>query len=815
MPHYIGLLLCFQTLEISSDVRHLDNYNMDTNTLNKNETKVEVTTTTFLDDANVRSVEHSVTDTSDDIKIKDQTIADFLSKPYLVDGFAWTTASVKNTNLMNLSISSLFSTVTIWQNKLKGYDLVRGTACIKVVLNANPFQQGKLLLSFLPGYGSMSNLSTSYVPMRNYDMTVKSQRPSLLFGPEDGAAVMKMPFVSPYNWYSMSSLEYSWGNYFLDVVSPLAQGTGSSNVDISIYVWFEDIEVASPFIPESSMASKKRMSRPKAMLASKGKDKETVAMASGPVSSALSMAGKVAGTLSAIPVLTPIMEPASWVANGLAGIASFFGYSKPLVNKDVMYTTLYDNRYLTVSDGPDIALPHGLICDNKVPLRDDCSYTDKDEMSFNYLKQVPFYLSTFTFQQSDVSDASLYSLYVSPRALINTSTFSKGTKTVTLGTSGPLGYLSTMFNYYRGSFKVRIYFVKTAYHSGRVQISWSPNPYGTAMVAPNVSNVAYVYREIVDLREKDYIELTLPFIQPVEYLPIDSPSGLLSVKVVNELKNPDTASTSIEGLVFFMAGDDFEFQGPVAYNKYQAFSPESGTGDALASCCIGNSEVTYETVDHAQRTFGEMFTSVRQLLLRNNILYRKSITNANNYSIWPWFVSAPYVASNALQSPNLGGDNYNMIAPMYAFFRGSMDVTCEGLVWTTLCTLAAGAAQSKLYLVGESTTRFVTSFLGNNSIAVDWTLKDTTNIQTMPINSAHYNARFSTNRVPYYSPTKCSPVVVQTAKTNNTYWPNYFPSNFMSFDVFTSTWSGRCGRNIADDFQFTYFVGCPPLLVVS
>jgi len=98
--------------------------------------------------------------------------------------------------------------------------------------------------------------------------------------------------------------------------SPLKFGSGSSSVEVSVWLSWKDVSLVTPTLPEPQSGGPSISEREEN---------------AGSVSKALRIVSSAAGSLSSIPSLTAFMTPASWVTNALAGAAASLGWSKPIV----------------------------------------------------------------------------------------------------------------------------------------------------------------------------------------------------------------------------------------------------------------------------------------------------------------------------------------------------------------------------------------------------------------------------------------------------------------------------------------------------
>lgn len=764
-------------------------------------------TTTFVEDATIAEADYTTKTVVDEMVIRDQTIISFLEKPYLVAQGAWNTTDLANAALFPLgflSPSALLLSNALWTNKIQGFNLVRGTAVLRIQINANPFQQGKLLMHFLPCATSFGGTGSSYEAMHNINLTTKRMQPCVEIDCRDSVGILKIPYIAPTSFYSISDGRYDWGRVYLSVYAPLqVGGGGSTRVDYSVYLSFEDFEMGAPMVPQAKTSSKSYRAK---------SYKEMSAASTGPIGNALKMTAKVSNALHDVPVIGPVADTVSWVARGLGGVASFFGWSKPsIVSPPTVITTAY-NTAAANSDGVDVSYTLALTKENSVKIIEEASILNEDEMSFNFLKRVSTYITTIDWATDQASGSSLLTAQpIGPNFLRKTGIKVAGTSSVTYTTGPPINYLCSKFNYWRGSIKLVIKIAKTDYHSGRLQITWTPR--ADAGVTPTLTTGQLALREIIDLRTGNEIEMILPYMLPYGYLLTSQPSGYLDILVLNELRAPETASQTVSLLMHYSGGDDFEFQCPAQRGSFTIpFSPQGNEGGSvvLVKDDIGSQAQTDQTFTESEMCVGEVFTSVKQILNRNSQLFRRVVGTADGYKIWPFFCTAAYLPTNlTITVPNIGGDAYGHIAPMYAFYRGSariqntMPVTAVN--YPIHMSLDTNVVKGTTFVVDSPTYT-----LGYESNYAGWGPSSTIMPGFKSVATANTNVGMHAVTVPYYSRTKCSlvlPSVTSDTVPNDVSQPTVM-AHFYSAGAFTN--GVGIHRSFKDDFQLSYFIGCPP-----
>lgn len=741
-----------------------------------------------------------------------EDIKDFMAKPHLVNQCTWHTSDGYNAALCAETIEAYLggnnisgaSPVTEWVNKLQGFNLCRGTAVIKMVLNATPFQQGKLVLSFFPNY---SERTPSAIPMYFAALAQHVQKPNVILDCRESSATLEIPYVNSYNFFSLIDKLYGWGSYSVNVLSPLSAGASApTTADISIYLSFKDFELAAPICAQSNRVVKSVVSK-----------EAEVIPTGGPVSTALRSVKLASDALSTIPSLSAITKKVSWAADISAGVASWFGFSKPTENTVPTYVVHKHNRYQSVSDGIDTSVNLTLRSDNALAGTDEATCRDLDEMSFEFLKKIPFYgvpnnqaQQTIQWAASTATNVSLFAsghpCKVGPSYMQSQFTQTSGTHVATYNIGAPVYYLSQFFKSWRGSFKVKLMFVKTQFHTGRLQITFTPTT-NTGATLPDTSTSMLSLREIVDIRFCDEVELTLPYLIQQHYLQTDTVSsgaknfsGFFDIRVLNELRAPETCAQSIDVVMFWTAGDDFEYNNIVNTGLYMPVYQSHAT--PLLSSVIGDAFVPPITTKHAELTHGEMFRDIKQILMCYHPIQRTNVPSGGYYTIYPWFIATTGSnATGALRGTN-GGDPFNNLAAMYGFYRGSMRVA------VTSTTTTVGAVLQDASQYPGTTVPVDSGVLSYQPPGVPNISGQTVNNSTFYVDDVSQNYR--SYNVPYMGINKASFTR-----------PDYtgLQANYILYDSAPARVTAASSsiptilRATGDDFQLSYFICCPPLLL--
>lgn len=754
-------------------------------------------------------------------------IKSFLERPVLLANGSWTTSQSNNTNLASSSIATNLTSTTMWADKIRGFNLIRGDFMIKVQLNGNPFHQGKLLLHYLPCEANFEANNAKYGKFKNKHLTQKIQHPHIEVDVRKTSAIMRIPYVAPTPWYALKEGYYDWGTWYLDVFSALKTGASAPStemyVDYLVYGWWENVELNAPTVAQSSN---------KSVMKRRGGEVSETKENSGPIELGLRKVGRVANALSEVPVLKDFAPTIEWASNILANVASVFGWSKPREHDG--QTNVYQQyfRYKGTCDGPDSSFPGGVTVLNKLDLIDYGSYTNEDEMSLAFLYSVPYYVGEFDWSGTAGQGTSLLSQKISPLSFLNTDSDTVSGHTANYEYHAPFTYLARMHKLWRGSIILTLKMIKTQMHSGRLQVTWIPC--NLPDVTPSLTTSSFNKRTIIDVRTEEIVSLELPYLLYSDYAPTTpvSPtlaySGQVDITVLNDLRAPESCSQDIAVQYFFSPGKDFELVGPTQLSAGCApYVPQSNgsellrtsinQGMTLGTMEIGSKNTTIDPLFHAKRCVGEKIMSIKSYLLRNSVIQssKQATFDPSSHShllIDPYFIGCCQLDSSAgtINSSAWVGDIFSLLTPMYAFIRGGIKLTWYDGAGTNRYTSNVLLPNSSFFGIQPYSTS-IGAYASYYSIGI----ADVTQSSGMyPITACNINdnGSYVYQHIPYYNRLP----MTLTNYYNNIDTPTNDPGRPLS-TMYIASSNDLTGpllfeRSVAEDFQATFFTGAPCLL---
>jgi hypothetical protein len=661
----------------------------------KDDILISNSTTHFINDGTVeyttalQPLSVGQTYTTDLENFNMQNVIDFLKKPVPIASGTFTAGTTGI--LQTIDPYLPLRTQDLFLQKVKGNLGIRCKVVIRIVVNANRFQQGRYILAFLPFCGSSPDSDTrdAYIEMHARTLTQITQlmRAEIDIN-RDTEAILEIPWTSAYPFMPLKgSAEAKFGKpgqVYLHTYLPLQTGTGGSlDAKYTIYLHYEDVQIHCPTQPQMDRSyalggpNGEIHEIPQFQMA-KGKmapqSAEQKAGDDGPVTTVLKNTSKVAGILSNVPVLSAFAGPASWALDIASKCTSVFGWSNPLQlsGPDRFVHNIFP--LANNCDVRDMTRPLALYAGNTLEVLPGIDGTDVDQTSISFIATKSAYYDTFNLSTTDVVDSIVwqddakYSTY-------DTSFIQAGTQVIS---RVPLSYLSQFFQYARGGLIFSLKIASTEFHSGRYAVVFQPTEPNSGAVAPSVATASYSYREIVDLRHGCEFVFHVPYssVLPYRVLDVTEKFGDIFVYCLNPLVAPAGAATSVSVAVEVAGAPDIEFAAPRG-NSFEltsaTFQMDNSYKDKLV--LLGNSPMgDPEDLKPARMCIGEKILSVLSLCKRSDIIEPFSAGTANaGFTMDPWFM--PYRSVDvATVNSFYKCDTFAMIAGMYGMVRGSVRI---------------------------------------------------------------------------------------------------------------------------------------------
>jgi len=536
---------------------------------------------------------------------RSHSILTYLQREQLIKKFDWTASHSRNQLLLQPPIripDALFTPMI--KGKLDGFTSFRATAVVRLEINSQPFQAGRLLMYAVPmpsltdprGAWLSKHVSMAQA-LHNVQMDIASQT----------EVQLKIPFISPFNSYDLIHGEFPWADLYISVYSPLNE-TEQTTLQCLLWLHFEDIELGAPTsaiqrntvkindihyvkpvgVMEQAGDFVMVSAPPKEATQSEVQAVRTMESTGNIISNIGNGAVRGWNTLgNTIPFLKPITNLFGGLAGtatsilspilvGIGSIGKIFGFSKPIMSHAGSTVVVRPSQYFGNIDGTDQSHVLALDVLNAVDVYPGLGGTNLSETNFDFLKSIPQLITGFCYGINTNYGTELKNILVSPTALIPADfKIDKPEKPLdTTEVSQPtiLSYITSPFLYWTGSLVYTLRVVKTTYHSGRIEISY--HPFATHAT---INRFDYVYRLILDLEKQSEISFSVPFISPTPWKTVDSGLNPLDAGALKNRSSITGAlvfraltplicaspiiSNNVECLIEYRAGDDFRVAG--------------------------------------------------------------------------------------------------------------------------------------------------------------------------------------------------------------------------------------------------------------
>jgi len=606
----------------------------------------------------------------------------YLKRPVLISTITWTVGGGVTTDLEPWH---LYFNSTPIKKKLDNYFLMRCNLKMKFVINASPFYYGAVLVSYRPLTDSASssfNPCPIYTGAGTGDILYmgRSQRPHAFIYPQTNeGCTLDLPFMYHMNWLDVTNASdlKSMGTVSLNSFGVLANANSvaGTTVNIQVYAWAEDIELAGATDD----------------LAVQSGDE----YGTGPVSSVASAVHRASSKLGDIPVIGPFMTATSYAAGAVRDIAKIFGFTNvPTIdNVHPMVPKPFPNMATT-----DIGTPmEKLTLDSKNELSIDpqiCGCACDDPLVITNICSVESYLTTTTWTSAHAPNQLLFNTRVEP-SLCYSATLASQTYVQGI----PAWMVSTMFKYWRGDVIFRFKFLKSQYHRGRVKVTWDP----VSSIQNTAETTTTCFTHIIDIADTDDIEFRVPYLQQTSYLECgtditatkyngtsaitSSPTtsnGVLTMRVLTDQSSP-VSSADISILVFVKMADNIEFADPTEIPiTMHAYAVQSGDEKVITTTEDMAIKPSYADDNVNLIYMGESIRSLRQLMRRG--CYHRTQTAVNSAVANQFTIYQSSIFRRLPLYPGFDTDGINSATKPIAGGTGTFNfVHWVPMTWVTQC----------------------------------------------------------------------------------------------------------------------------------
>lgn len=523
---------------------------------------VQQETVQFIEDGDVQTEDNLISINPDYLRVGEDSltnaVVNFLQRPVVVSEFTWTSGDAALTEKFRLSFPGTLLSRAMQQQKIAGFRYFRADLVLRLQVNAQPFNAGRMILWWEP-FGNSQSITPSNVRhfggitgYKHVDLDVANST----------AVELKIPYMSP---LAYTDLITGFGEMGLAHGCIYSSLTGGDDVEGTLWAHFENVRLEMPTgmpLHTFTTTPTRLQAQSNTVLKDKPKEKKK---GKGDWQSLFDAQSQAAKSLNGIPVIGEVATAITWFADAASWVSGLFGWSRP-TNPD--FETPVSIRYLRNFcnfNGNTLSKPLSLDARNEIVLPKGYVGTDEDEMCFAHILSQPVYMTRFDYTTSETPGTLLWSWPVSPASCLTTVAGTQVTRQNTF-----LSFVSDAFSLWRGGINYHFKVIKTPFHSGRLRFIFVPGAVHSTPVAS--LDLDKCFTQIVDLRDNNEFDFTIPYVSNTLWTEIANrpnyadgelqrgkPTGVLYVEVLNTLKAAGQADPKVEVIVETSAHSDFQF----------------------------------------------------------------------------------------------------------------------------------------------------------------------------------------------------------------------------------------------------------------
>lgn len=476
----------------------------------------------------------------------DNSVASFLSRPLKIAHFDWSTATEIS---QVINPWKLFLENKRVVNRIATFKLMRSKMKVKILINGNSFFFGRIMLAYWPLF-SLDKMTESVIG--SADLTQFSQMPRIFLDPTTSqGGEMTLPFFWHNDYIDLIGTDKDkLGVLSFNELSPLRHCNGdvsiNTTVSITVYAWMEDVELQAPTAARATYI---------------------------------------------VPQSTGSITP---YAKG-SGMAN----SRDLVNQNLDYISPRGTSNMSVTDITDTTNKLTLTSNQEVSLDPRIlGLSNLDEMNIRSIASKESWIDSVTWSTTSPAETLLSNYRVSPSLH----------RQATIAAAGPIPAHTALlfpaccgavlpFQYWNGTFKLRLQIVASAFHRGRLAVVYDPHTTPTN----REDNVQYTH--IIDIatcrdvsfkvgpnQDRTMLSYLIPvpgsWNQDISTSALTTAgygNGTISIYVINELTLPNNTATTPTSINIncFVSVEDMDVFVPSSNFSSYTIAPQSTGMDLM------------------------------------------------------------------------------------------------------------------------------------------------------------------------------------------------------------------------------------------
>lgn len=422
-------------------------------------------------------------------------ISRWLERPVRIATMAVTGAATTG----SINAFGLWRNIATIKEKLNRYNLIRGTLCVRFVVNGNPYQYGSILGFMrprsLPDSSSFdwsgNAVALQLPPTDPNGMSQIYQLPHVVIDPAASSSYeLRCPIISPTGWlqlFRVYGYDPCQAGYFCSSLGNTSSG-GVLPVTMQVWAWLEQSELTQPTLQASSG---KVELRPE-----------------GVVQTTSTAVANAASLFRGFPSVGAFATTLEILARTTASAAKALGLSRPTAVDSVLQVSRQTAAYAFSTGGRFFGYRIGTDPLGGVAITADAAgYGADDDMHYRCFTDRWGYLGTATFATTNVLGDRLAAFVVQPCQTPYMTVAAARRPHPT-----PLGYLSVIHEYWGGGMVLKFRFYASPFHRGTVRLVYDPAATSAVEISTLPTNV--LMSKVVDISGITEVEFRVPWSKP-------------------------------------------------------------------------------------------------------------------------------------------------------------------------------------------------------------------------------------------------------------------------------------------------------------
>lgn len=620
-------------------------------------------------------------------------MGDYLSRPVEIANYDF---FIGNTSDRFFDVWKLFTDAPSVRAKLRNFAYLRGDLKVRISISGTPFHYGTMLVSYQPYHDFNMPLSA----LKSSVATDYSLRPALIgyLSQAEGSALIDMktntpleivcPFISPkpvMRLYDSSAvvagsfpdMTVAGALYLYSVDLLRAVSTGATSVNIQVYAWMDNVQLGTNTATQLAVTTESSVEE----------------FSIGPIERVCTRANEVTSSLSQLVWMPPIIHSLDLVTGALASLAKLHGWSKPILDSDMLPVRNAPMANTATFLGNSTARSLRLDPAGALNLSSAATAINYDQMKIATLAGRWSFIKHLLWDETNSTMTTpIFTCKVNPllsaTAVSTVNTFIQ---------PSAMAFAAMPFGFWRGTISFRIEIAASAFHRGKFLIYHEPNIAQSVLINANIA-LNKQYLQIVDIQETRVVEFDVEWTAAREWLrmpPSTAPTtnidfttplvdgegfsnGYIGVVPFTKLQSPDGSPVEVH---VYVCSKDLQVVQPRTFGVARYVLPQSYVVTPQSMTChldpapteMSLNATSANTLDLCSRYFGEQVISLRSLLKRY-ITYHVSNYNATintNQNLSITIPRTPPITSYSTVYAVVSLKTFDYISPAYLGMTGS------------------------------------------------------------------------------------------------------------------------------------------------